>query len=49
MGNQGEADQFCKFDRVDDVGGLDRDVLGAANTVLATMLTLLTTLCCTSA
>ena len=44
MGNQGKADRFCKFDRLDDVGGLrDRNVFGAANTVapLATMLRLL--------
>ena len=32
MGNQGKADQFCKLDRLDNVGCLrDRDVFGAAN------------------
>jgi hypothetical protein len=51
MGNQGEADRFCKLDRRDDVGGLqERDVFGAAHTVAPmTILMLLIGLRCTSA
>ena len=30
MGHQGKADQFCKFDRLDNVGSADRNVFGAA-------------------
>ena len=34
MGNQGEANQFCKLDCFDDVGCLrDRNVFGATNPV----------------
>lgn len=50
MGNQREADHFCKIDRLDDVRGLrDCDVFRAANTILPAMLLLLTRLRCTSA
>ena len=52
MGNQGKADQFCKLDRLDNVGGLrDRNVAGAANTVAPwrRSLRLLIGLCCTGA
>ena len=46
MGNQGEADQFCKADRLDNVGGLgDRD-FGAARAVSATTPLLPIRLCC---
>jgi hypothetical protein len=30
MGNQGQADQFCKIDRLNDVGGGERDVIWLA-------------------
>ena len=34
MGNQGEADQFCKADRLDNVGSLcERNFGGAASTI----------------
>ena len=48
MGNQGEADQFRKIDRLDDIDGLqDRNVFGAAVAV-APMLMSLAKLGCVS-
>jgi hypothetical protein len=42
VGNQGEVDQFCKLDRLDDVHGLgDRNVAGATNAIGSSRVTTL--------